>query len=226
MEPIARGHTLMVHRKPPRARARHCRANLSRSACHLPPWIPGDGRHPAQPPHASLRKNIESHTHILGSFPCLVKTQRFQLAVSQRPPILSAVRPHPPAQPRRVRAATDVWASVACATGGGRGLGYHQCPVTVTASHTPRVAPSAPAGLRHLDAQAVSAVRLPPPPSPAPWAGGLPSPRLRRTGVSGGGPDARMTPEPRTPPREAREAPSAAALARGSCVSPPRPSCL
>ena len=51
MEPISRGHTLMVHRKPPRARARHCRANLSRSACHLPPWIPGDGRHPAQPPH-------------------------------------------------------------------------------------------------------------------------------------------------------------------------------
>ena len=109
----------------------------------------------------------------------------------------------------------------ACATGGGRAVGYNQCPVTVTAPHTPRVVPSAPAGVRHLDGHAPCIARLPPPPSPAPWAGGLPSSTAASHRGAGGRlrcmDDARAA---YATPR-AREAPSAAALARGSCVCPP-----
>ena len=192
MEPITRGHTLMVHRKPPRARARRCRANFSRSACHLPPWIPDDGRHPAQPPHASLRKNIESHTHILGSFPCLVKTQRFQVAVSRRTPILSAVRPHPPAQPAgcgprrtsgRLHACNNrPWA---------RGRVSSMPSDRDCAPHPSRGAfrPRRRTAPRWAD---VGVARLPSPPSPGAWAGGLPSSTAASHRGVGGGPDTWM----------------------------------
>ena len=185
----------------------------------------GDTQH--SPLTASPRKNIESHSHILWSFPCLVKTQRFQLAVSRRTPILSAVRPHPPAQPAGCGPDGRLGGCMRATTGRGRAVGYHQCPVTVTAPHTPRVAPFAPAGVRHLDGQMSASrgfLRLPP---PEPGRVASHHPRLRRIGVLGAdqihGWHARAayaTPRPREAPHRP------AALARGGCVPPPAPPCL
>ena len=137
--------------------------------------------------------------------------------------------PSTPSRPaRRVRAATDVVGGcMRATTGRGGAVGYHQCPVTVTAPHTPRVAPSAPAGVRHLDGQMSASrgfLRLPP---PEPGRVASHHPRLRRIGVLGAdqihGWHARAayaTPRPREAPHRP------AALARGSSVPPPAPPCL